>query len=518
MSDIRIRRALISVSDKSGLEDLVRELSVQGVEIVSTGGTAEFIRATGINVTDVSDLTGFPEMMDGRVKTLHPAIHGGILACRDNTAHMGALDNHSFAPIDLVIVNLYPFEDAVRRGSTWNELVENIDIGGPALVRSAAKNHAFVAVVVDPADYRALLDDMKRHNGCVSRALRQKLAATAFGLTAVYDTRIAQSFNEETGDAFPRRISFAGIHARALRYGENAQQRAAMYTSVGDRWDSMRVLGGRELSYNNIADADAAIELMCDFDHADHGCAVAIIKHANPCGIALGRSQEDAWHRALACDPTSAFGGIVVVNSALDRATAAAINELFVEVVIAPDVSADVLDILQERKNLRVLVADLRTIRTTHVFRSIGQGILVQTPDTQDAAPSGLRVVTRRQPSQRELDDMQFAFRVAKHVKSNAIVYARDGATIGIGAGQMSRVDSAYIARQKAERAGLDLAGAVVASDAFFPFADGLIEAAEGGITAAIQPGGSIRDDAVIAEADARDMAMVFTGERHFRH
>jgi phosphoribosylaminoimidazolecarboxamide formyltransferase/IMP cyclohydrolase len=518
MSDVPIQRALLSVSDKTGLVEFAHKLHDHGVELISTGGTAKAIDEAGLPVKEVAALTGFPEMMDGRVKTLHPTVHGGILARRDLDHHVAAMAEHGIGGIDLVVVNLYPFEATVGRNAPWDEIVENVDIGGPAMIRSAAKNHAFVAVVVDPADYDAVLAEMQEKGGATSLDLRRRLAATAYGRTAAYDAAIARRFAQETGETFPRRMAFAGSRNKRLRYGENPHQEAAFYGDGTQRPGvaTARQVGGKELSFNNLNDTDAAFELVAEFDEP----AIAIIKHANPCGVALGASLLEAHARALACDTTSAFGGIVAANRKLDEATARAIVEVFTEVVIAPGASDEALAVFAEKKNLRLLLTEgMPDPRAPGLnVRSLASGLLVQTRDNGRVAEADLKVVTERQPSVAEMADMLFAFRIAKHVKSNAIVYARDRASVGIGAGQMSRLDSAVIARQKAERAGLSIEGAVVASDAFFPFADGLIEAAEGGATAAIQPGGSMRDEEVIAAANERGMAMVMTGMRHFRH
>jgi phosphoribosylaminoimidazolecarboxamide formyltransferase/IMP cyclohydrolase len=528
-----IRRALISVSDKTGIADFARGLAARGVEIVSTGGTASQLAAAGLAVRDVAALTGFPEMMDGRVKTLHPGVHGGLLAIRDNPDHQAAMAAHGVAGIDLVAVNLYPFEAAIANGAGFDEAVENIDIGGPAMIRAAAKNHAWVTVVVDPADYTRVLAGLNRPGAAgVSAALRRELAAKAFARTAAYDAAIAGWFASQFGeDAAPDSICIAGRLRQSLRYGENPHQRAAFYAtpeSGPPRFGvaTARQLQGKALSYNNLNDTDAAYELVAEFDPAA-GPAVAIIKHANPCGAALGASLAEAYRKALACDPVSAFGGIVALNATLNREAAEAIAEIFTEVIIAPDATQEARDILARKKNLRLLLAgglpDPKAAGMT--FRSVAGGFLMQSRD--NGAPDGadLQVVSKRAPSAEERADLAFAFRVCKHVKSNAIVFARGGATTGIGAGQMSRVDAARIAAWKGEEAAR-LAGApapltrgsVAASDAFFPFADGLIALAEAGATAVIQPGGSMRDAEVIAAADARGLAMVFTGMRHFRH
>ena len=518
MSDVKITRALLSVSDKTGLVDFARALAGHGVELVSTGGTARAIAEAGLAVTEVAELTGFPEMMDGRVKTLHPKVHGGILARRDLEGHTDAMTEHAIPAIDLVAVNLYPFEATVAAGADWEDAIENIDIGGPAMIRSAAKNHAFVTVVVDPEDYGAVVGDMASGNGATSLDLRKRLAATAYARTAAYDTAISRWFAGQLDDPFPRRIGFAGALKQTLRYGENPHQKAAFYTDGSARPGvaTARQVQGKELSFNNLNDTDAAYELVAEF--ADP--AVAIIKHANPCGVAIADSLLEAYAKALACDPVSAFGGIVAANRALDSATAAAIVKVFTEVVIAPGADKGALEIFAARKNLRLLLTDDLPDPADDglTVRSLAGGLLVQTRDNGCLAVADVKTVSKRAPSADELADMLFAFRVAKYVKSNAIVYAKAGATVGIGAGQMSRVDSARIARRKAEDAGLSLEKSVVASDAFFPFADGLLAAADGGATAAIQPGGSMRDDEVIAAADERGMAMVMTGMRHFRH
>ena len=518
MSDIKIARALLSVSDKTGLVEFARALAGHGVDLVSTGGTALAIAEAGLSVTEVAELTGFPEMMDGRVKTLHPKIHGGILARRDFDTHMAAMAEHKIPAIDMVVVNLYPFEATVAAGAAWDDAIENIDIGGPAMIRSAAKNNAFVSVIVDPEDYETVMAEMAATQGATTLALRRRLAATAYARTAAYDTAISRWFAAELGDPFPRRVPFAGELKQTLRYGENPHQQAAFYGdgSVRPGVASARQVQGKELSFNNLNDTDAAYELVAEF--ADP--AVAIIKHANPCGVAMAGSLVQAHQKALACDPVSAFGGIVAVNRVLDRATAEAITQVFTEVVIAPGADDAALKVFAAKKNLRLLLTDdlPDPVESGLTVRSLAGGLLVQTRDNGCLDTHDLKTVSRRAPSADELADMLFAFRVAKHVKSNAIVYAKGGATIGIGAGQMSRVDSAHIARRKAEDAGLDIKGSVVASDAFFPFADGLLAAADGGATAAIQPGGSKRDDEVIAAADERGMAMVLTGMRHFRH
>jgi phosphoribosylaminoimidazolecarboxamide formyltransferase/IMP cyclohydrolase len=523
---VPIGRALISVSDKTGLLDLARALAGYGVELISTGGTSGMLRAAGLQVRDVSDVTGFPEMMDGRVKTLHPNVHGGLLALRDDDEHLLAMAAHGIQPIDLLIVNLYPFEETVAKGADHATCIENIDIGGPAMIRAASKNHRFVTVVTDPADYAALLDQMRAHDGATTLAFRQSLALTAYSRTAAYDTAVSTWLAGEIGEATPRYRSFAGRLAQPLRYGENPHQSAAFYTDGSRRPGvaTARQWQGKELSYNNINDTDAAFELVAELGH---GPACAIIKHANPCGVASAASLTEAYVRAYSCDQTSAFGGIVALNQTLDAATAEEIVKIFTEVVIAPDATDEAKAIFAAKKNLRLLTTGaLPDPRARGLaFRQVAGGFLVQDRDSGQISPTDLKVVTKRAPSEAELHDLRFAWTVAKHVKSNAIIYVKDGATVGVGAGQMSRIDSTRIAARKsqdmAEALGLSAPlthGAVVASDAFFPFADGLIAAAEAGATAIIQPGGSMRDDEVIAAADERGLAMLFTGMRHFRH
>ena len=524
---IRVRRALLSVSDKSGLTDLAEALCQEEVEILSTGGTAKALTDAGVPVVDVSDFTGFPEMMDGRLKTLHPKVHGGLLAVRGNTEHDAAASEHEIAPIDLLAVNLYPFEATVAKGSEFDVCIENIDIGGPAMIRAAAKNHAGVVVLVDPEDYGAAIDELNESGGLVSSELRRYLAAKAYARTAAYDAAISTWFATQLEQTAPPYRTFSGRLAEELRYGENPHQAAAFYRTPESRPGVATAVQhqGKELSYNNLNDTDAAFELVSEF--VPDSAAVAIIKHANPCGVATGPSVVEAYKLALRCDPVSAFGGIVAVNRTLDGEAAEEIVKVFTEVVIAPAVNEDAKSVFAEKKKLRLLttgdLADPRAVGM--VVKSLAGGLLVQSRDNASIDDMDLKVVTKRQPSAQELADLKFAFRVAKHVKSNAIVYVKDGATVGIGAGQMSRVDSSRIAAHKAadaaEAAGLleSLAiGSVVASDAFFPFADGLLEAAEAGATAIIQPGGSMRDDEVIAAADENDLAMVFTGHRHFRH
>ena len=527
MTDLSpVRRALISVSDKTGLVAFATALAGMGVELLSTGGTARALREAGLAVRDVADVTGFPEMMDGRVKTLHPVVHGGLLALRDNDEHVAAMEEHGIDPIDLVVVNLYPFEETVAKGAPYGEVIENIDIGGPAMIRSAAKNHGFVTVVVDVTDYEAVLVELAAHDGQTSYALRQRLAQTAYARTAAYDTAVSTWMAGEVGGT-PRRRSFGGALAQTLRYGENPHQAAAFYTDGSARPGVATATQhqGKELSYNNINDTDAAFELVSEF--AGQGPACAIIKHANPCGVATGATLAQAYARAFDCDRTSAFGGIIALNQPLDGETAEAISGIFTEVVIAPGADADAIRIFGQKKNLRLLTTDglADPAATAVTFKQVSGGFLVQDKDVGRISRDDLKVVTKRQPSEQELADMLFAWTVAKHVKSNAIIYVRDGATVGVGAGQMSRVDSTRIAARKAqdmaEAMGLPAPltnGSVVASDAFFPFADGLITAAEAGATALIQPGGSMRDDEVIAAADDAGLAMVFTGMRHFRH
>jgi phosphoribosylaminoimidazolecarboxamide formyltransferase/IMP cyclohydrolase len=525
---VTVRRALISVSDKTGLIEAARSLSDLGIELVSTGGTRRAIAEAGLEVKDIAELTGFPEMMDGRVKTLHPVVHGGLLGVRGAPAHAEAMRAHGIGAIDLVYVNLYPFEATVAAGAGFDACVENIDIGGPAMIRSAAKNHAYVAVCTDPEDMAEALAELKAKDGQTSLALRRKLAARAYARTAAYDAAISTWFARQLGDQWPERKSVAGRRIQAMRYGENPHQAAAFYRTSEARPGvaSARQLQGKELSYNNVGDTDAAIELVAEFDPAQ-SAAVAIIKHANPCGVALGPDLKSAYERALQCDPVSAFGGIVAVNRRLDAAAAMEIVKIFTEVVIAPDADEEAIAVFEAKKNLRLLLAGgLPDPRAPgEVFRSVAGGFLVQTRDTARITAADLKVVTRRQPTEQQVRDMLFAFTVAKHVKSNAVVFARDGQTAGIGAGQMNRRDSARIAAlraaEAAETAGLPQSlaqGSACASEAFFPFADGLIQAVEAGATSVIQPGGSMRDAEVIAAADERGVAMAFTGVRVFRH
>ncbi|ETX30451.1 bifunctional phosphoribosylaminoimidazolecarboxamide formyltransferase/IMP cyclohydrolase [Roseivivax isoporae] len=526
MTDLApLTRALLSVSDKTGLVELARALAARGVALLSTGGTARTLRQAGLDVTDVSEVTQFPEMMDGRVKTLHPKVHGGLLALRDDAAHRAAMEEHGIGPIDLLVVNLYPFESAVAGGADYDTAIENIDIGGPAMIRAAAKNHRFVSVVTDVEDYDALLAELDANDGQTSHAFRQRLALTAYARTGAYDAAVSSWMAGALGEAAPRRRVFAGTLAQTLRYGENPHQSAAFYVDGTARPGiaAATQLQGKELSYNNINDTDAAFELVSEF--APDTAACAIIKHANPCGVATGPSLAEAYARAFDCDRTSAFGGIVALNRPLDADTARAITEIFTEVVIAPGADEAAREIFAAKKNLRLLLtAGLADPRTAALaVRQVAGGFLVQDRDT--GVPSELRVVTKRAPSEREMADLRMAWTVAKHVKSNAIVYVRDGATVGVGAGQMSRVDSTRIAARKSEDMAEALhlpgpltKGSVVASDAFFPFPDGLLAAAEAGATAVIQPGGAMRDAEVIAAADEAGLAMVFTGMRHFRH
>jgi phosphoribosylaminoimidazolecarboxamide formyltransferase/IMP cyclohydrolase len=529
MPDLRrIARALLSVSDKSGLIEFARALASHGIELVSTGGTAKALADAGLRVRDVSELTGFPEMMDGRVKTLHPKVHGGLLAIRDDKAHAASMRQHGIAPIDLLVVNLYPFETTVAKGAAFDDCIENIDIGGPAMIRAAAKNHNDVAVVVDTDDYARVLDELKQHNGASTLALRKMLAQKAYARTATYDAAISNWFANELDEAAPAYRAFGGKLAQTLRYGENPHQSAAFYRVPEQRYGvaTARKLQGKELSYNNINDTDAAYECVAEFSPA-RGAACVIVKHANPCGVAEGASLAEAYRKALACDPTSAFGGVVALNGTLNTEAARAITEIFTEVIIAPDATEEAIAIVAGKKNLRLLLAgglpDPRAKGLT--VKSVAGGLLVQSRDNAVVEEMQLTTVTKRPPSEAELADLRFAFRVAKHVKSNTIVYAKDRATAGIGAGQMSRVDAARIAARKAEDSAREqklaaplTKGSVVASDAFFPFADGLLVAIEAGATAVIQPGGSMRDNEVIKAADDHGIAMVFTGVRHFRH
>ena len=515
-----VKRALISVSDKTGLVEAARALAGLGVELVSTGGTRKAIADAGLAVKDISELTGFPEMMDGRVKTLHPIVHGGLLGVRDAPEHAKAMADHAIGGIDLVYVNLYPFEATVASGADYATAVENIDIGGPAMIRSAAKNHGYVAVCTDIADLQEVLAELQA-DGTTSLDLRKRLAARAYARTAAYDAAIAAWFAEALGDEAPKRRAFAGELVQTMRYGENPHQKAAFYRFPNPRTGvaTAKQLQGKDLSYNNINDTDAAYELIAEFDPAG-GPACAIIKHANPCGVATGKTMAEAYGRALACDPTSAFGGIIALNQRLDAATATEILKLLTEVVIAPDADADAVALFREKKNVRLLTTGGMPdpLAPGMTFKSVAGGFLVQSRDDARLTAADLKVVTKRAPTDDEVRDMLFAFTIAKHVKSNAIVYARAGQTLGVGAGQMNRKDSARIAALRAADFGLDLHGSACASEAFFPFPDGLIQAADAGCTAVIQPGGSIGDQAVIDAADARGLAMVCTGVRGFRH
>ncbi|KQQ78492.1 phosphoribosylaminoimidazolecarboxamide formyltransferase [Rhizobium sp. Leaf321] len=525
---VKIRTALLSVSDKAGIIELAKALTVQGVKLLSTGGTHKAIAAAGLAVTDVSEVTGFPEIMDGRVKTLHPTVHGGLLAIRDDEEHIAAMQKHGIESIDLSVINLYPFEEVRAAGGDYPTTVENIDIGGPAMIRASAKNHAYVTIVTDPSDYTALIEALQANGGETDYAFRQKLAAKAYARTAAYDTAISNWFAEALEIETPSYRTIGGVLKDAMRYGENPHQSAGFYVTGENRPGvaTAVLLQGKQLSYNNINDTDGAFELIGEFA-ANQGPACAIIKHANPCGVATGSTLKDAYLRALACDSTSAFGGIIALNQLLDAETAEEIVKLFTEVIIAPEVSDEAKAIIASKKNLRLLVTgglpDPRSRGIT--AKTVAGGLLVQSRDNGVIEDVDLKVVTKRAPTPTELEDMKFAYKVAKHVKSNAIVYAKDGQTAGIGAGQMSRIDSARIAGLKAEDAAKAMGwaepmtkGSAVASEAFFPFADGLLSAIAAGATAVIQPGGSMRDAEVIAAADEHGVAMVFTGMRHFRH
>ncbi|MBV8566532.1 MAG: bifunctional phosphoribosylaminoimidazolecarboxamide formyltransferase/IMP cyclohydrolase [Methylobacteriaceae bacterium] len=523
----RVSRALLSVSDKSGIVDFARALHARGIELISTGGTRRALWEAGIPVREVADLTGFPEMMDGRVKTLHPKIHGGLLAIRENPEHEAAMLAHDIPAIDLLTVNLYPFEATVATGASAADCIENIDIGGPALIRAAAKNHADVTVVVETGDYGLVVDELAAHGG-ISFELRQRLAQKAYARTAAYDAAISNWMAGVVGELMPPYRVFGGSLVEQLRYGENPHQAAALYATSERRFGaaSARQVQGKQLSYNNLNDTDAAFECVAEFDPG-RAAAVAIIKHATPCGVAEAASLREAYEKALRCDPVSAFGGVVAVNRRLDAEAATEIVKIFTEVIIAPGGEDVAIAIMAAKKNLRLLLAGGLPDRRAPglVARTLAGGMLVQTRDTAVVDDMDLKTVTRREPTAAELADLRFAFRVAKHVKSNAIVYAKDGATVGIGAGQMSRIDAARMAAWKAAEAGsasgstASLAkGAVAASDAFFPFADGVSAIAEAGVTAIIQPGGSLRDQEVIEAADKAGLAMVFTGYRHFRH
>jgi phosphoribosylaminoimidazolecarboxamide formyltransferase/IMP cyclohydrolase len=526
---VKVRTALLSVSDKTGIIELAQALIEQGVKLLSTGGTHKAIAAAGLAVTDVSEVTGFPEIMDGRVKTLHPNVHGGLLSIRDDAEHVAAMKEHGIEGIDLAVINLYPFEEVRAAGGDYPTTVENIDIGGPAMIRASAKNHAYVTIVTDPSDYPSLIEALRSNDGQTAYAFRQKLAAKAYARTAAYDTAISNWFAEALDIEIPRYRTIGGILKEEMRYGENPHQSAGFYVTGENRPGvaTARLLQGKQLSYNNINDTDGAFELIGEFAPETSGPACAIIKHANPCGVAVGPTLKDAYLRALACDSTSAFGGIIALNQLLDAETAEEIVKLFTEVIIAPDVSPEAQQIIAAKKNLRLLVTgglpDPRSRGLT--AKTVAGGLLVQTRDNGMIEDIDLRVVTKRAPTETELADLKFAYKVAKHVKSNAIVYAKDGQTAGIGAGQMSRIDSARIAGLKAEEAAKAMGwaqpltkGSAVASEAFFPFADGLLSAIAAGATAVIQPGGSMRDDEVIAAANEHDVAMVFTGMRHFRH
>ncbi len=518
MSDIvPIRTALISVSDKTGLVEFGRALEAHGVKILSTGGSAKMLREAGVPVTEVSEHTGFPEILEGRVKTLVPQVHGGILGKRNDPAHIAQMAAHDITPIDLVAVNLYPFEATVARGAAFEDCIENIDIGGPAMIRSAAKNHDGVAVLTAPEHYQAVLSELTAHGG-TTLATRRKLAAAAYARTAAYDSAISGWFAGQNGEEYPESFSFSGVKKQELRYGENPHQSAAFYTSSPARFGvaTAAQTQGKELSYNNYNDTDAAYECVAEFDAP----SIVIVKHANPCGVASAESVAAAWDAALACDPVSAFGGIVALNRTLDEETAAKISTIFTEVIIAPDATDAAKALLAGKKNLRLLTAgglpDPAEAGVT--FKSLAGGFLLQTRDAGRITAAELKVVTKRAPTEAEIADMLFAFRVAKHVKSNAIVYAKNRATIGVGAGQMNRVDSARIAAWRGKAANLDFSNCAVASDAFFPFADGLEAAISAGASCVIQPGGSIRDKDVIEAADTAGIAMVFTNMRHFRH
>ncbi|ENN90353.1 bifunctional phosphoribosylaminoimidazolecarboxamide formyltransferase/IMP cyclohydrolase [Bartonella bovis] len=524
----QVRRALLSVSDKTGLVEFAQALHAYGIELISTGGTSKALKDAGLPVKDVAKITGFPEIMDGRVKTLHPLIHGALLGVREDPDHAASMEEYGICGIDLVVVNLYPFEETIQSGADSQTILENIDIGGPAMIRAAAKNHAYTGVVTSVCDYDLVLDELKKCNGCLSFLLRRQLAARAYEHTASYDAVIAGWFAQDLKVEMPPWKSFSGHLDSVMRYGENPHQRAAFYRTHDKRFGvaTATLLQGKELSYNNMNDADAAFELVAEFDSC-RTAAVAIIKHANPCGVAEGQSLKEAYLNALRCDNISAFGGIVALNRPLDEECAREIVKLFTEVIIAPGATMEAREIIAQKKNLRLLITGgMPNPRSEGlIFKTLAGGVLVQSRDNAVVEDLKLEVVTKRAPSQNEMRDLQFAFRVVKHVKSNAIVYAKNSATVGIGAGQMSRLDSAKIAVHKAEEnaKGMGLTkpltkGSVVASDAFFPFADGLLSAAEAGVTAVIQPGGSMRDKEVIAAADAHDLAMVFTGVRHFRH
>jgi phosphoribosylaminoimidazolecarboxamide formyltransferase/IMP cyclohydrolase len=527
---MKITQALISVSDKRGVVDLARALAELGVGILSTGGSAKLLREAGVPVTEVSDYTGFPEMLDGRVKTLHPKVHGGILGIRGNAEHAATMQKHDIPPIDLVVVNLYPFAQTVaRKDCTLEDAIENIDIGGPTMVRAAAKNHGNeaggVGIVTDPEDYADIVGELKANGGALSYKTRFALATKAFTHTARYDAAISNWLTSLDADnkpsAFPERLQLAFDKVDTMRYGENPHQQAAFYrepAAVPGSIANYAQLQGKELSYNNIADSDAAWECVKAFDSVGNEAACVIVKHANPCGVAIAATAEEAYRKAFKTDPTSAFGGIIAFNCTIDKTTAEAVSGQFAEVIIAPEITADARAVFAAKQNLRVLVVPLGRAENAYDYKRVGGGLLVQTADVARINESDIKVVTKRAPTAQEMTDLLFAWRVAKYVKSNAIVYCKDGMTMGVGAGQMSRVDSARIAAIKAENNGLTVAGSVVASDAFFPFRDGLDVLARAGATAVIQPGGSVRDAEVIAAADEQDVAMVFTGFRHFRH
>jgi phosphoribosylaminoimidazolecarboxamide formyltransferase/IMP cyclohydrolase len=520
-----ISRAILSVSDKKGLSDFARYLQDLGVELISTGGTAKYLDEEGVAINEVSEFTNFPEMLDGRVKTLHPKIHGGILAIRNNTTHQKEMKYNKISPIDMVVVNLYPFEETVSSGASESKCIENIDIGGPAMIRSSAKNFMHVVVITDPNDYKKIEEEMRANSGCVLLKTRKYLAAKAFSKTAFYDSRISKWFLEKEGNNFPELFSLSGTKSKDLRYGENPHQNAALYLTDKNinGVSNAQQLQGKELSYNNINDTDAAYELVKEFNEP----AVAIIKHANPCGVALGETCEQAYLKALRCDRVSAFGGVIAVNRTVDKNLALKILDIFTEVIIAPDFSEGARRLFSKKKNLRLLMTDkvIEPVHNDNQIRLISGGFLLQNKDNHILSQENLNIVTTKLPTSEQVSDMLFAFTVAKHVKSNAIIYVKDGATVGIGAGQMSRVDSSRIAAEKAKeaanKAGVSESlaiGSVVASDAFFPFPDGLIAAIDAGAEAVIQPGGSIRDDDVISAANERNIAMVFTGIRHFKH
>lgn len=518
----KIKRALLSVTDKTGIVEFAKFLQEQKVDIISTGGTAQVLRDNGITVRDISNLTGFPEIMDGRVKTLHPKVHGGVLAVRDSKEHVKAMSDHNINEIDMVVVNLYAFEETVKKGAGFEEVIENIDIGGPSMIRSAAKNHKYVTVVVNPSRYEGIMETMKQNDGATTPEIRKVLAAEAFSRTGAYDAAISTWFEGELGVQFPEKISIAASRKANLRYGENPHQKAALYISddevVGAA--NAKILQGKELSYNNILDADSAYALVSEFKDSP---ASVIVKHNNPCGVAVDDDQAEAFSKALKCDPVSAFGGIFAFNREVEKKTAEAIAPIFCEVVIAPSFSKGALEVLAKKKNLRLLeTGEITEPKRAQInTKSVAGGFLLQDKDNEILNHDDLKVVTKREPSEQEMSDLIFAFTVCKHVKSNAIIYVKDGASVGIGAGQMSRIDSTVVGAKKAKDVNENTKsakGSVLASDAFFPFADGLEAAAKEGVTAVIQPGGSIRDDEVIAAADKAGIAMVFTGMRHFKH